>query len=157
MDKEELDRQTLAQIWQETYTTIKDINGVQVEFRTLYDQEELDCLTKATANEDTNIQAFTLSRWQLAYAINSVDNQPFTGQPSSKYTEILKWPNVIVRACINAFNQVVQEEGMLIENLGNFGKLLENPGSNLEDIGLFPNQLDSEIGQEEQVNSDENS
>lgn len=147
--QEEKDQETFAQIWNETFSELKDIHGVAVDFRTLYDWEEYDCLRRATTNDDQSIQGFTLSRWQLAYAIKSVDNQIFEGHPEAKYSEIIKWPAIIVRLCIKALSEVYEHEAELVTTLGeSSGADQLIPGDNdYVPTGLSLNTQVSETGQ----------
>lgn len=153
---ETLNRKVLQELWSDTHQKVVDVHNVPVQLRCLYDKEELDCLIKATAQTDPSLQQFSLIRWQLAYSILSVGGQPFEGSVEAKYTEILEWPNIIVRFCIDALIKVVKEEEELITSLGEYGSTeTVTLDGNSALIGNFLEPLDSEDGQNLIPDSDE--
>lgn len=99
------------------YTATKDLNGVPVQLRTLFDYEIFDCIKRANKHPEFNERDFDQNRWKLAYSLIAVNERILPEALEEKYKIICNWLNIYVALLITTYDELVQEEIELVTEL----------------------------------------
>lgn len=116
----------LGSVFGEAHQTTKELKGIPIVLRTLYDSEVNDALRRSLAHPSIEYQIHDIKRWKLAYSLISVNETEFpsdaeecykliTGDP--KDPENKGWPNYFVEQVFTLFNEVCDEEDELVQEL----------------------------------------
>jgi|SRR6185312_10362955 len=117
MEEEEQKKvyKALRQAFGYPYQVVRDLKGVPVELRTLYDFEEADALRRSQEHKTIEEQAFHLKRWRLAYSLVMVNETELAPTIQEKYELILSWLSYIVEQLYELLIEIAIEEEELEE------------------------------------------
>lgn len=99
------------------YQANKEIKGIPIVLRTLYDFEMADALSRSMKFSGTEEQMFSVKRWRLAYSIISVNATEFPPEVDKRHDILASWPNYFVEMCYDVFETINEEEDELKEIL----------------------------------------